>query len=219
MTGKWVVVFGCGSVGAPVAELLVRAGVGSIDIVDPDVMRTENISRHPLGLAAVGRYKATALCERLKGSTPGLEAAAHTITAQAWLAAGHAVPDLILDCTGDRAVRMAIFHARPTMFESVPIVMTWMEPFGAAAHVITVVGADQWPTSDPAETAIQIANWPDEVEVLHPGCGQGFHPYGMSDAWEAAAMAARRCLALIHGEGATSDVLSLVQSCEYFERV
>ena len=219
MTGKRVVVFGCGSVGAPVAELLARAGVGSIDIVDPDVMRTENISRHPLGLLANGRYKATALCERLKSSTPGLKAAAHTITAQAWLVAGHAVPDLILDCTGDRAVRMAIFHARPTMLESVPIVMTWMEPLGAAAHVITVVGADQWPTSDPAETAIQIANWPDEVEVLHPGCGQGFHPYGMSDAWEAAAMATRRCLALLHGEGATSDVLSLVQSCEYFERI
>ncbi len=221
MTGKRVVVFGCGSVGAPVAELLVRAGIGSIEIVDPDVMKTENISRHPLGLPANGRYKATAFCERLKSSTPGVKTAAHTVTAQAWLAAGHTTPDLIIDCTGDRAVRMAIFHARPTMVgpAPIPIMMAWMEPFGAAAHVITVVGGDRWPTSDPAETAIQIADWPDEVEVLHPGCGQGFHPYGMSDAWEAAAMAARRGLALLHGENSTSDVLSLVQSREYFERV
>lgn len=218
MTGKRAVLFGCGSVGAPVAELLARAGVGSIDIVDPDLMRTENISRHPLGLPASGRYKATAVCERLNASIPGLKAAAHTMTAQAWLVAGDPTADLILDCTGDRAVRMAIFHARPTTFESTPIVMAWMEPFGAAAHVITVVGKDQWPTSDPAETAIHIANWPDEVEVLHPGCGQGFHPYGMSDAWEAAAIAARRCLAVLGGEITTSDVLSLIQSREYFQQ-
>ncbi|MBY0504418.1 MAG: ThiF family adenylyltransferase [Bryobacteraceae bacterium] len=219
LTGKRVVVFGCGSVGAPVAELLARAGVGSIDIVDPDVMKTENISRHPLGLPANGRHKATAFCERLKSSTPGVKTAAHTMTAQAWLAGDHPIPDLIVDCTGDRAVRMAIFHARPTMFGLVSTIMAWMEPFGAAAHVITVVGDDRWPTSDPAETAIQIGDWPDEVEVLHPGCGQGFHPYGMSDAWEAAAMAARRGLALLRGENTTSDVLSLVQSREYFERV
>jgi hypothetical protein len=218
LTGKRVVVFGCGSVGAPVTELLARAGIGSIDIVDPDVMRSENISRHPLGIRSNGLYKADEFCQKMKSNIPGVKLTPHTITAQAWLAANHPVPDLILDCTGDRAVRMAIFHARESAFGSVPIMMSWMEPFGAAGHVITVVGSDRWPASDPAEAAINIADWPREVEIIHPGCGQGFHPFGMSDAWETAAIATRRAIALLRGENGTSDVLSSIQSREYFDR-
>jgi hypothetical protein len=97
--------------------------------------------------------------------------------------------------------------------------MIWMEPFGAAAHVVTVVGSDQWPGSDPAETAINVAYWPDDVEVTHPGCGQGFHPYGMADAWETAAIATRRAIALMRQDNTHSDVVSLIQSRAYFERV
>lgn len=219
LADKRVVVFGCGSVGAPIAELLARAGVGSIEVVDPDLMRPENISRHPLGMKSNGLFKANELCQRLKAAIPGVKMKPHTVTAQSWLAAGYPAPDLVLDCTGDRAARMALFHVRATALGSAPVIMTWLEPFAAASHVITVAGDDQWPASDPAETAINIAKWPDDVEITHPGCGQGFHPYGMSDALETAALAARRAIALLHQENCASDVLSLIQAREYFERM
>ncbi len=83
---------------------------------------------------------------------------------------------------------------------------------------MTVAGSDQWPVSDPADTAINIAAWPDEVEVTHPGCCQGFHPYGMADAWEAAAVATRRAITLLRDENTGSDILSLIQSRAYFDR-
>lgn len=218
LTSKRVVVFGCGSVGAPVVELLARAGIGTIEVVDPDVMRPENISRHPLGVQSNGLYKATEICQRLKAAIPGVKMEAHRVPAQSWLASGPPVPDLVLDCTGERAVRMATFQVRGTALGSAPIMMVWLEPFAAASHVTTVVGDDEWPACDPAETAINIAKWPDDVEIIHPGCGQGFHPYGMSDAWETAAVAARRAIALMHGENRASEVHSLIQSREYFER-
>ena len=219
LTRRRVVVFGCGSVGAPIIELLARAGIGSIEVVDPDLIRPENISRHPLGIQSNGGYKATEFCQRLKNSVPGVKITPHTMTAQSWLAGGHPLPDLILDCTGDRAVRMATAHARARGLAPVPNMMIWMEPFGAAAHVVTVVGSDQWPGSDPAETAINVACWPDDVEITHPGCGQGFHPYGMADAWETAAVATRRAIALLRQDDTRSDVMSLIQSRAYFEKV
>ncbi len=218
LTRKRVIVFGCGSLGAPLVELLARAGVGTLEVVDPDLMRCENISRHPLGIRANGQHKATEFCNHLKESIPGLKVLAHTIGAQQWLAAGHPVPDLILDCTGDRAVRMAISKARLSGLKGVPTMMAWLEPFGAAAHVVTIAGADQWPASDPAEAAIHIADWPDDVEVRHAGCGQGFHHYGMADAWEIAALTARQAIAFLRGGAISSDVVSLVQARSYFER-
>jgi hypothetical protein len=217
LTKKHVVVLGCGSLGAPTIELLARAGIGSFDVVDPDIMRPENISRHPLGIRSSGLYKAKEICARLESGVPGIRVTPHTYSAQQWLAELHPSPHLILDCTGERTVRMATSQARRTTHKTVPTMMAWLEPFGAAAHVVTVVGSDSWPASDPSETAINIANWPDDVEHRHPGCGQGYHPFGMSDAWEAASMVTRRAIALLRGDEVTSDVVSLIRQRAFFE--
>jgi hypothetical protein len=217
LTGTHLVVFGCGSVGAPTIELLARAGIGSLDVVDPDIMRPENISRHPLGIRSSGLYKAKEICARLKHGVPGIKVTPHTYSAQQWFAEPRPSPHLILDCTGERAVRMAMIQARRTTHKTVPTMMVWMEPFGAAAHVVTVIGSDSWPASDPSETAINVASWPDDVERRHPGCGQGYHPFGMSDAWEAASLATRRAIALLRGDEVASDVVSLVRQRAFFE--
>ncbi len=218
LTRKRVVVFGCGSLGAPTIELLARAGVGTIEVVDPELMQPENVSRHPLGIGSAGFYKAEQICNRLTNAIPGVKVTPRTYGAQQWLAESHPVPHLLFDCTGERSVRMATTHARNTTYKNAPMMMLWMEPFGAAAHVVAIAGSDSWPASDPAETAVNIALWPDDVERRHPGCGQGFHPFGMADAWEAASLAARRALALLRGEDASSDVVSLVRPRAFFER-
>lgn len=219
LTRKHVVFFGCGSIGAPAIELLARAGIGIIEVVDPDTLQPENVSRHPLGIRSTGFYKAKEICARLTNGIPGVKVTAHITSAQQWLAEDHPVPDLIIDCTGERSVRMAIAHARNTSYRNVPTVMVWMEPFSAAVHVVTVNGADSWPASDPAETNINVGHWPDDVERRHPGCGRGYHPFGMADAWEGASLATRRALALLRRDEADSDVVSLVRSRAFFEHV
>ncbi len=68
-----VAVFGCGGVGSPAAEALARAGVGNIDIIDPDVVEPSNINRQLVALhSTVGRLKAEVCKERLLDINPDI---------------------------------------------------------------------------------------------------------------------------------------------------
>ena len=47
-----VAVFGLGGVGGYVAEALARSGVGSLDLIDADVVTETNINRQIIALAS-----------------------------------------------------------------------------------------------------------------------------------------------------------------------
>jgi len=69
-----VAVFGLGGVGSWTAEALARAGVGSLTLVDHDVIDISNINRQLLALhSTVGRYKAEVMAERLADINPRIE--------------------------------------------------------------------------------------------------------------------------------------------------
>lgn len=218
LTSKKVVVFGCGSLGAPVVELLARAGVGTIEAVDPQDFEAENISRHLMGASSIGHGKAALMCARLRRSIPGAILNSFEETAMQWLgkASQRARPDLILDCTGERSVRAGTSLLRGSLPELTAVMMAWMEPFCASAHVVLVAGNDQWPASDPAESSVNIAQWPQGVEVDLPGCGYGFHPYGAADAWKVAGLVAEKALSYLNGNEPTSSVWSMIRARQYF---
>ena len=65
-----VVVIGCGSLGAPLAIGLAQAGAGSLDLVDPGILRAANVGRHPLGVSEIGLFKAKALAARIQADYP-----------------------------------------------------------------------------------------------------------------------------------------------------
>lgn len=221
LSAKRVAVLGCGSIGSQVVELLARAGVGRIDVVDPQILEAENVSRHLLGLASLGVGKAAAACARVERNVPGVKLTPFGISAAHWLARLRPEDSfhLVVDCTGERSVRIALSKLRNTLLMAAPVAMAWMEPECAAAHVVVVTGQDGWPSSDPAEMAVNVALWPDGVKVDLPGCGEGFHPYGMADSARAAGLAAERVLAVLKGKCTTSGVWSMVRSREYFETV
>lgn len=69
-----VMVVGVGGVGGYAAEMLVRAGVGHLVIVDSDEVGLTNINRQLLALhSTVGRSKVEVLRERLMDINPELE--------------------------------------------------------------------------------------------------------------------------------------------------
>ena len=69
-----VAVFGLGGVGGPAAEALVRAGIGSITIVDNDDVDVTNINRQIIALhSTVGRPKTEVMAERLRDIAPDAE--------------------------------------------------------------------------------------------------------------------------------------------------
>ncbi len=68
-----VIVFGIGGVGGHVCEMLVRAGVGSITIVDFDVVDITNINRQVIALnSVVGKPKVDVMEQRLLDINPNL---------------------------------------------------------------------------------------------------------------------------------------------------
>ncbi|MCI9450090.1 MAG: tRNA threonylcarbamoyladenosine dehydratase [Clostridiales bacterium] len=66
-----VIVFGAGGVGGYAIEALARAGVGRIDIADPDTISLSNINRQILALEeTVGQSKASLAASRIKSINP-----------------------------------------------------------------------------------------------------------------------------------------------------
>lgn len=70
MLKKGAIILGCGSVGSLVALELARAGVGRFFLIDMDILGYHNICRHQCGVQDVGKYKTTAIKERILQINP-----------------------------------------------------------------------------------------------------------------------------------------------------
>lgn len=74
LSTKRVAIIGLGGVGAYAAEMVVRAGVGSVVILDSDVVNITNKNRQLLALdSTIGASKARLMEQRLKDINPSLE--------------------------------------------------------------------------------------------------------------------------------------------------
>ena len=66
-----VIIFGVGGVGSWCAEAMVRSGIGSLTMVDPDSVSLSNVNRQLMATTlTVGRPKVEALAERLREINP-----------------------------------------------------------------------------------------------------------------------------------------------------
>lgn len=73
-----VAVFGVGGVGGYVAEALVRAGIGKIDLIDNDTVSESNLNRQVIALhSTIGKMKTQVMRDRLLDINPQLEAVIH----------------------------------------------------------------------------------------------------------------------------------------------
>lgn len=73
-------VVGVGGVGSWCAEALVRTGLGSITIVDDDVVAVSNVNRQaPAMQATFGRKKVEVMAERLRAISPACEVLAQDV--------------------------------------------------------------------------------------------------------------------------------------------
>jgi molybdopterin/thiamine biosynthesis adenylyltransferase len=108
-----VLVVGAGGLGAPVALYLAAAGIGTIGLVDPDMVSLSNLQRQVLyATADVGRPKVEAASEHLLALNPNTMIDTHPV----WLDRSNAEAvvaryDLVLDGTDDFATRFAVSDA------------------------------------------------------------------------------------------------------------
>ena len=104
---------GCGALGTNIASLLVRAGVGSLKIVDPDRVELSNLQRQTLfneSDAANERYKAEVAVEKLAevNSQVKLSCYVGKFTQETISEFDPAEYDIILDATDDIVARFDI---------------------------------------------------------------------------------------------------------------
>ncbi len=75
-----VAVFGLGGVGGYVVEALARSGIGTLDLVDRDVVSVSNINRQIIALTStVGRPKAEVAAERVRDIDPSVAVNTYTV--------------------------------------------------------------------------------------------------------------------------------------------
>jgi adenylyltransferase/sulfurtransferase len=121
-----VLVVGAGGLGSPVLQYLAGAGVGTLGIVDADVLDASNLHRQPIySLAEVGRRKVDLAAEAVGRINPEVLVEPYAVR----LSAGNAGDlfqrfDLIVECSDNFRTKflvndVAVLAGKPAVFASV----------------------------------------------------------------------------------------------------
>lgn len=191
MSPKTVAILGVGALGSQIASLLARTGIQRFLLVDHDVVTAGNRVRHELDLADVGRFKTTALADRLRRINPGCEVREQTQhlggigapmlgaiqAADDQLASMLTSADLIINASADNT---AGFHcAKLARATGTTVIHAWVGPGAWGARIL--IQSDNSPPSGCPEC---LARWqegedlevppmsedPDPLEILEAGC-------------------------------------------------
>ena len=113
-----VLIVGCGGIGCTTAELLARAGVGKITLIDSDTVEISNLQRQIAFTSQdIGFYKAEVLAKRLKQINTYIEIESHVAQLNAENADTLiASQDLVLDGCDNFATRYLV-NAVCTQFD------------------------------------------------------------------------------------------------------
>jgi hypothetical protein len=104
MTAR-VLLIGGGALGSPVAELLVRAGVTHLTVVDGQRLEVGNLVRHTLTMDELGQSKAEALARRLNAASPNARVVARPTKAETLVDTPFLRDfELVIETTGDHRI-------------------------------------------------------------------------------------------------------------------
>lgn len=134
LAGKRIGLIGCGTIGGYLAEMLCKAGAGTIGgkltLVDFDKLLPQNLGRHRLGFSHLLKNKAVAMADELQRLAPGIEVEA--IQADARQATLKDL-DLLIDATGEESLGHWLCDATP---RATPMISSWIEGPGTAIRAM-----------------------------------------------------------------------------------
>jgi molybdopterin/thiamine biosynthesis adenylyltransferase len=137
-----VVVIGAGSLGAPVALELVKAGVGRLDLIDPDRYDVNNAVRHVLATERAGELKADATAVECRNLNPFVDAHGHdarlgnSAEAHRLLDGLLTTATLLIDTTGAEIVGR--FAAERACAVGVPAIISGLTAASYGADVLLI---------------------------------------------------------------------------------
>jgi len=185
-----VAILGCGAIGAPVADMLCRAGIGTLTLFDPDNFLWDNLYRHILGPEHINRNKAEALASVLQKKFPEASIS-HVATkweqhfleqAEPQLKHFHLILSLIGDTENNTELYLSSCAVAEAMFPQV--IFGWVEAVGAAGHAV-LLGHEKYGCLSCRENGHgqlrDVFNFTEKKFVKLPACNIVFAPYGFID--------------------------------------
>lgn len=186
LSTKHIVIAGCGSVGAPLAQQLAMGGVGRLTLIDDDVLTWPNVGRHPLGATAIGRKKSLALAAALQENYPHLTVEGFDGRLDTYLqehSSETRPADLIVSATADWPSERSLNLQHVNGEISTPLLYTWTEAHACAGHAVF------FPHTQPClqcgftlsgDLFSPVTAWPSQApnNPSEPACGAHFQPYG-----------------------------------------
>ena len=215
IAGSHVAIVGCGSLGSGVADLLARAGVGRLTLIDPEALSWDNVARHVLGGESVGRHKAEALARRLGAQLPAMPAATGHVQSWQRLAAEQPAAlaaDLVLSTTAAWPEELGL--AEWCSAREIPLILGWVEGRAAAGHALSLQGQClACHFSAGGRFLREVAIWEEANPVrLADACHEFYLPYGYADIVPVQGLIARLALAVLGGTSTAAAHWALVPS-------
>lgn len=191
LDGRRVAVVGAGALGSFVADMLVRAGVNHLTLIDGDIVEPGNLVRHLTGPDATGKNKAQAVKDHLirmhrrpltiDARTTNLDSATQVFE----LIDSH---DLVINATADFAVT-ALLHTAAAAIDKVTISVA-MQNDGNTFRIDLLPPLDGSSPLPPSARPIDQTT----TAVYDAGCGSPISPTPPHAVLEAAAATTRHAV-------------------------
>lgn len=192
-----VAVVGVGAVGSFIADMLVRAGVGRLTLIDDDIVMPGNLVRHLVGPDAVGLSKVQAVKDYFvtkRGVPPErIDARDNFVLVPIVAYELLGSHDLVINATADYAIT-ALLHAAAEA-DGRHFVSAALQNDGSTLRIDILpplAGAEPLPDSS-------IPGYQSPVENFEAGCGSPVSPTPPFAVIEAAAAAVRHAVGLLIG--------------------
>lgn len=224
LSTKSAVILGVGSVGSSVATLLAKSGVGKITLVDPQLLASENTSRHELGANSVERGKAAQLATSLRQRFPHLAIEAE---GKPWQEFARIKPeqltsaDLIISTMGAWSQESELNAAVLKLPSFAPILYGCTEPHAAAGHAVVFMDRTaclRCLTDDLGELRTPVTSWSGDTTKQIPACGGSFQPYGAVELEHTIALIAESALDVLAGKVHASTYRVWIGRCHVLQR-
>ena len=192
-----LLVIGAGALGSVLAEMLARAGIGEITIIDPDHIEAGNLARHTLLTSDIGQPKASTLAARLNAATlhasiTGVDDAFTPTGVES--AARINACDVVIDTTGDDQAAAAMGNF---LWDGIKTFVSVSLGLHACRLFCFTAQGSAFPN---AEFRNRLQPWlllesgeydMDDLPRDGPGCWHPRHPARIDDVWMMAAAAVR----------------------------
>lgn len=192
---------GCGSLGSFTAASLAQSGVADrFRIIDPELLRGENVQRHYCGMSDIGEHKVETTARKLRAHLPHVECETHKKDVLELLRTSPislVSSSLTIVTIGDIAVerRLNKLFKSSRMLGNAPLCFMWVEPHLLAGHAVFLrrerVGCFECLFDEIFSFKHRVLKNPERFTRREAGCQSSFVPYSGVDAMQFVAAANR----------------------------